>query len=431
MSYLVVNPSDIAGEVAAQPSKSYTHRYLALSLLSEGESKIRNPLISLDTEATISAVQVLGGKVNDFDEGVVVEGTGGKLSPRSNKINVRNSGTTLRLMSAISALSSEKIHLTGDSSILQRPMGSLIGSLQDLGVSAECRGKDGRPPVVVEGELVGGETRISGMVSSQFISALLFACPYSEVGVDLEVEEGLKSKPYVEISLKTLDEVGANIRHDSSLMEYTIPGNQIFDPLDTRVPGDFSSAAFMLVAGALSENGVRVKNLNPRDVQGDRRIIDLLEDFGASVKVGGDWVEVRNAGELYGIDADCSDNPDLVPILSVLGALSEGKTRLYNISHLRYKEVDRLAVMTKELKRLGVDISESKDSLEIFGSKGISGGKVYSHGDHRVAMSLAIAGIFAEDSVRVNDFDCVGISYPDFLKDIDDLGVEIDYYGEN
>ncbi len=424
---LTVSPSIVEGEVEAQPSKSYTHRYFSLALLADGKSRIRNPLLSLDTKATLRAVQVLGGEVEISSDSVEIVGTGGELSPRGNKIDVGNSGTTLRIMTAISSLTPEKIQLTGDQSILERPMGPLVDSLNDLDVSAECQGRDGRPPVLVGGDLVGGETVITGDVSSQFISALLIAGLRSEVGIDLEIEEDLKSKPYVEITLKTIEEAGGVVKPSSSLLSYNIPGEQSLEPMDCSVPGDYSSAAFILCAGALSPEGVKVNNLDPEDVQGDRRIIDLLEDFGASVYVEDDAVRVVGRENISGIDADCSDNPDLVPILTVLGALSEGTTRLYNVGHLRYKEVDRLDVITRELRKLGVKVEEKEDSLKVFGGNEISGGEVRSHGDHRIAMSLAVAGMYAEGPVKVKNFDCVNISYPDFVEDVRSLGVNLDY----
>lgn len=424
---MIVRPSLVEGEVSAQPSKSYTHRLFSIALLANGESSIRNPLLSLDTRATIEAVKVLGGKVENFEGGVKIVGTGGELELRNNEINVGNSGTTLRVMTAISALAPDKVRLTGDQSILKRPMGPLVNSLNDLGVSAECKGNKGRPPVLVGGDLVGGETRIKGTVSSQFITALLIASPYSQVGVDLEVEEDLKSKPYVEITLKTLKMAGGTVKASSSLMSYKIPGEQVFKPLNCTVPGDFSSAAFILAAGALSKKGVKVNNLDPKDVQGDKRIIELLREFGAEVQVGKDSLKVIGREKLTGIDADCPNIPDLVPVLAVLGAMGEGKTRLYNVEHLRFKEVDRLKALKTELEKLGVKIKKKEDSLQIHGNGKISSGEVNSHGDHRMAMSLALAGIFADGSVKVRNADCVNISYPDFVKDIREIGGKIEF----
>lgn len=425
MSWLKVEPSSLKGEITAQPSKSYTHRLLSIALLADGDSRIRNPLISFDTRATLEAVQILGGTVENIKDGLRVSGTAGNLEPRTRELNVRNSGTTLRFMSAISALSPKRVRLTGDESILERPMGPLIDSLSDLGAYAKCRGKDGRPPVVVGGGLEGGETRITGSISSQFISALLIASPYSEVGADLEVEDGLKSKPYVRITLKTLELADVRVRSKHSLMSYSIPGEQIFKPIDFSVPGDFSSAAFVLGGAALTNGLVKINNLDPKDVQGDKRILDLLEDLGAEVKVQDKTVEVRNDGRLRGIDADCSDTPDLVPVLTVLGSLAEGRTRLYNISHLRFKEVNRLKALAVELKKLGVRIKEMEDGLKIWGTDRLEGGELDSYGDHRMAMALAIAGLAADEKVKIRNAESIKVSYPSFVEDMQKLSAKL------
>ncbi len=426
MSQIVVRPSRIEGQIEAQPSKSYTHRLLAIGLLADGESRIKNPLLSLDTRSSVEAVQVLGGNVKEIEDGWKVVGTRGDIRPKRDYIDVRNSGTTLRLMTGVSALSSQRIRLTGDESIVKRPMGPLIKSLSDLGAEAKCEGSKGRPPVVVGGGLEGGETQITGTVSSQFISALLIATPYSEVGVDLEVEDGLKSKPYVRMTLKTLELANVEVDSSSSLMDYSIPGNQTFESFDYSVPGDFSSAAFLLGAAALCKGEVTVNGLDPEDVQGDRKILDLLKDFGADLGIERKSVTVRGGKRLSGIDVDCSDIPDLIPVLAVLGARAEGQTRLYNASHLRYKEVDRLRVLSSELKKMGADIEEMEDGLRITGTGRLGGGKVNSYGDHRMAMAFAIAGLASRDEVRVEGAESTKISYPNFVKDMRSLGAKME-----
>lgn len=424
MTQLIVEPSKLEGRVEAQPSKSYTHRMLTIGLLADGDSRISNPLLSLDTKATLEAVRTLGGKVEEIEDGWRLTGTSGNIEPLEPEINVRNSGTTLRLMSAVSALSPDYIQLTGDESILKRPMGPLVKSLSDLGADAECKGRKGRPPVVVGGGLKGGGTRISGTISSQFISALLIVSPYSEVGVDIEVEENLRSKPYVRMTLKTLKLAGGDIRSKSSLMDFSIPGEQIFQPFDFSVPGDFSSAAFVLGAGALTGEEVEVVNLDPKDVQGDKEILDLLRDFGSEVKVKGRRVRV-SGGDLHGIDVDCSDTPDLVPVLSILGAVADGWTRLHNVPHLRFKEVDRLKALAVELEKLGAQVKELEDGIKIRGTNRLKGTELDSYGDHRMAMALAVAGLVAEGGVKVRRAESIDVSYPKFVEDMRRLGAKI------
>lgn len=429
MAQLKIRPSKLEGEINAQPSKSYTHRALCVGLLARGESKISGPLQSLDTQATLDAAEILGGKLKKSEGKWQIAGTGGKLKPRGQLIDVKNSGTTLRFMSAIAALSPKPVRLTGDESILARPMGPLIGALGELGAESRCEGRKGRPPVVVGGGLAGGEAQITGAVSSQFISALLFACPYAREDVSLMVEEEPRSKPYIRMTLEVLKTAGAGVKYNSSLTEFEIPSGQVFDPIDYEVPGDFSSAAFVLGGAALTGSSVRVKGLDVRDVQGDKRILDLLEEFGAEVEVKGKTVEVTGTGALEGIEADCGDTPDLVPVLGVLGAAADGRTTLTNIPHLRFKEVDRLRALSTELKKLGARVKELPDELQISGTKQLRGGRFNSYGDHRMAMALAVAGLAAKGETVVDGAESIPVSYPNFVGDLRKLGAQLEVKG--
>jgi 3-phosphoshikimate 1-carboxyvinyltransferase len=426
MALLKVKPSKLSGEVAAPPSKSYTHRAFMIAALARGESKIVNPLLGLDTLATIDAVRALGAEITQ--DGVVwrVSGTGGKIKPRADMIDARNSGTTIRLMSAIAAISPKPVRLTGDESILKRPMGPLVEALEKLGAKARCEGRQGRPPVVVGGGLSGGEVEITGAVSSQFISALLIASPYARGDVELAITGNLRSKPYIGITLELLDAVGAKIKRNKSLTEFKISGGQTFKPVDLTIPGDFSSAAFVLGAAALTGSTVRVNNLDVHGAQGDRRIAKLLEEFGADVKVRGKAIEVSGAGELSGIEADCGDNPDLVPVLAVLGSVADGRTRLTNIPHLRFKETDRLRALATELQKLGTEVEELPDELRLKGVRQLKGTRLSSYGDHRMAMAFAMAGLVARGETVVDGAESISVSYPEFVGDMQKLGAKIE-----
>ncbi|MDI6820197.1 MAG: 3-phosphoshikimate 1-carboxyvinyltransferase [Candidatus Hodarchaeaceae archaeon] len=422
MAILRVKPSTLAGEVTAPPSKSYTHRAFSIGLLARGESRVIDPLLSFDTLATIDASRILGAEVKQEGTTWRIVGTAGHLEPRADLIDVRNSGTTLRFMSAIAALSPSSVHLTGDASIRARPMGQLIETLAKLGARARCEGPRGRPPVVVGGGLKGGEVEITGAVSSQFISALLLACPYSEGGVELSITEELRSRPYVEITLEVLDAVGAKIKHNRALTEFWIPGRQVFKATRFSIPGDFSSAAFVLGAAALTGVEVRVNNLDVRGAQGDKRIVDMLREFGVDLRVRGRTVEVTGAGGLTGIEADCGDNPDLVPVLAVLGAVADGRTALTNIPHLRYKETDRLRALASELHKLGARVKELPGELHLRGVKQLKGASLTSYGDHRMAMALAVAGLVAKGETVIDGAESVKVSYPNFIDDMRKLG---------
>lgn len=422
---LRVRPSKLKGEVTAPPSKSYTHRAFAVGLLANGESKIANPLLSFDTQATIDAIKILGAQVTQRNDVWHVVGTGGNLKPSANLIDVKNSGTTLRFMSAIASLSPKSIGLTGDESIRARPMGPLIDALAKLGAKARCEGPRGRPPVVVGGGLKGGDVEVSAVISSQFISALLLACPYAREDVGLLVTE-LRSKPYVEVTLEVLDLAGANIKRSPDFTEFTIPSRQVFRPLEFDVPGDFSSAAFLLGAAALAGTTVKVNNLDFRGAQGDKRIVDLLREFGAEVKVREKVIEVSGGRGLVGIDADCRDNPDLVPVLAVLGAVADGRTTLTNVPHLRYKETDRLRALRSELRKLGASVEELPGELRIRGVKQLRGARLNSYGDHRMAMALAVAGLVTKGEIIIDGAESIKVSYPTFVEDMQKLGAQVE-----
>ncbi len=428
MSSLKVRPSKLLGEVTAPPSKSYTHRAFVIASLAEGESRIRNPLIGLDTQATIDGVKVLGSDV--VKEGNVwkVKGTGGKIRLRQKAIDAKNSGTTLRILSAVAALSKEPVRLTGDESLVKRPMGPLIDALQRLGAKGKCEGKEGRPPVIVGGKLAGGEIEITGAVSSQFISALLIAAPYAEEDVEIRITEKLRSRPYVDITLELLDAAGAKIKRDKEMMNFKIPGGQTFKPLDVEIPGDFSSAAFILGAAAITGSNVRVNNLDVRGAQGDKKIIDFLKDFGTEINVRGKTVEVLGTGELRGVDLDCANNPDLVPILSVLGSVADGRTSIGNVPHLRLKESDRLKVLAAGLQKMGAKVVELQDGLKLTGVEELKGASVQSHDDHRMAMAFAVAGLVARGQTIVDGAESIPVSYPTFVEDMRKIGAKVEVF---
>ncbi|MFH1821525.1 MAG: 3-phosphoshikimate 1-carboxyvinyltransferase [Methanobacteriota archaeon] len=426
MSSLKVRPSKIAGEVDAPPSKSYTHRAFMIALLADGESRITKPLIGYDTMATVDAIKQLGADVVQEGEVWRVKGTAGNLNPRTDLIDARNSGTTIRIMSAIASLSPKPVRLTGDESILKRPMGPLIGALKMLGARAKCEGAQDRPPVVVGGGLIGGDAEITGGVSSQFISALLLAAPYAKNDVKLRITDELRSKPYIDITLELLEKAGVKVRRDRGMMEFNVQGGQTFNPINFTIPGDFSSAALVLGAATITGSAVKVNNLNMKTAQGDKRIVNLLDEFGADLRVHKDAVEIRGAGELSGIEADCGDNPDLVPVLAVLGSVADGRTRLTNIPHLRLKETDRLRALATELRKLGADVEELPDELKIDGAEQLKGARLDSYGDHRMAMAFAVAGLVARGETVVDGAESIPVSYPSFVDDMRKLGAKME-----
>jgi len=414
-----VQRSHLSGEVFAPPSKSYTHRAILITSLGPGGS-IKRPLLSADTRATISASQAFGAEI-DIDEDVKIKGVADRPRTPEDVINVLNSGTTLRFCSAVAALTEGAV-LTGDASIRSRPNGPLLSSLSDLGAQAFSIRNNGKAPLVVRGRMKGGTARLDGSVSSQFLSALLISAPLAEEETRIVIQGELKSRPYAEMTLDMLAEAG--IRIEPGEQEFLVPGNQSFGLKGYTIPGDFSSASYPMAAAAVTGSEVTVKGVLPSR-QGDSAIIDILRRMGAEVSWDREKGDLRvRGGELQAVDVDAGRTPDLVPTIAVLGALAKGKTTVFNAEHVRHKETDRLHAMAVELSRMGADIKERPDGLEITGGV-LHGAKVHGHHDHRIVMALAVAGLVAGDT-EIDTAESVDVSYPGFFARMKGLGAEME-----
>ncbi len=417
---LRVRPSTIEGEVSSSPSKSYTHRAMALALLAEGTSHLRRPLLSGDTLATLSAVRKFGAEVDR--EGEVLHINGGRLRCPDDVINVDNSGTTIRIMAGIASLLPCITVLTGDESIRRRPMQPLIDALAELG--AECRSTrgNGLAPLLVRGPNTGTRTHIKGDVSSQFISSLLISSAVKPVDTEIVLTTPLRSRPYVEITMDMMDRFG--VRSGTIPDGFMVPGGQTYKPQDYAVPGDFSSAAFPLVAGALAGHA-KVRHLDKQDRQGDKAVLDILSKFGAPVHWVGDAVETSRV-PLVGNEVDLSQAPDLFPIVAVMATQAVGVTVINNAEHVRLKESDRIAATMEFLGRMGAEVEERRDGCMIKGPCKLRGASVDSLADHRILMAAAIATLVAEGESVITDGDCFKISYPGFVEDMTALGADLE-----
>ncbi|HIE33942.1 MAG TPA: 3-phosphoshikimate 1-carboxyvinyltransferase [Candidatus Altiarchaeales archaeon] len=419
---LIVKPVDwIEGTVKAPPSKSYTHRAIIIASLADGRSIIHEPLISGDTIASINACKSLGSGIEVKERKLTIDGNSGRPEPIESIINVQNSGTTIRFMASVSALCNRKVTLTGDESIQKRPIGPLLKALEQLG--AQVSSSKGRPPVTVHGPMKGGKCTIKGDISSQFISSLLISLPLTERGGEILIEGKLKSRPYVEMTLEMLQRFGARI--DSYINKFRIKGNQVYGGIEYTVEGDYSSSAFIMAAASLIDSKLRIENLCSESKQGDRKIVEILDKMGSEIRTGRNYVEIRGDGNLNGIEIDMSDIPDLVPIVAVLGSLANGKTLIKNVGHLRYKESDRLHSITTELRKIGADIRERKDYLEINGVKELKSAKLHGWNDHRIVMSLAVVALRANENVVIDSAESIGISFPEFIETMKALGCDI------
>ena len=447
-----VTQSTVQGTTRAPPSKSYTHRALLAAGYSDGAT-VTSPLVSADTKATARAVTAFGGSVADaeassgesFDETattLAVDGFDGRPAVPDDVIDCANSGTTMRLVTAAAALADGTTVLTGDSSLRSRPQGPLLDALADLGVRAASTRDNGQAPLVVTGPLAGGEVAIPGDVSSQYVTALLMAGAVTDDGIEIELTTPLKSAPYVDITLELLADFGIDaepLGGDSDGAAgaggFSVPGGQSYAPEDGSytVPGDFSSISYLVAAGTVAaESGgaVRIEGAKP-SAQGDSAIVEIAERMGADV----DWD--REAGvisvarsELSGVEVDVGDTPDLLPTIAALGAVADGDTRIVNCEHVRYKETDRVAAMAEELETLGAETTEERDVLTIHGSESdLRGATVDGRADHRIVMSLAVAGLVAEGTTTIRGGEHVDVSFPNFFDAMADLGMAVERDG--
>jgi 3-phosphoshikimate 1-carboxyvinyltransferase len=418
-----VSRSDVGGTVEAPPSKSYTHRAIVIGSLGK-YCNIKKPLLSGDTLATVGACKAMGADINVGEDGIEIAGVIGSPQVPEDVINAQNSGTTLRLCMGMASLADGATVFTGDESLRKRPNGPLIKALNDLGAICYSTRFTGTAPIVVHGTMQGGEISIDGGISSQFISSLLISCPFAKSDTTIKINGELKSRPYVEVTLEMIEKAGGNIATD--LKEFNIESGQEYDLKSYHIPGDFSSASYMLAAAAMTGSKVTVENLF-ESKQGDAAILEYLLDMGANVYWDTDNGSVTVEGDtLHGIDIDVGATPDLVPTLAVLAACSKGTTNILNAEHVRYKETDRLHAMATELKKMGVDIVEKPDGLAIKGGK-MKGTEVDGYDDHRIVMALSIAGLVASGTTTINDPDAVNISYPGFFNDLKKLGAKVDY----
>jgi len=417
-----VERSSLCGEVFAPPSKSYTHRAILITSLGPG-GRVLRPLLSADTRATVSACRAFGADISvEDDDEVSITGVSDQPSTPEDVINVLNSGTTLRFISAVAALTDGAV-LTGDASIRTRPNGPLLSTLSELGAEAFSIRNNGKAPLVVRGRMRGGTAHLLGGVSSQFLSALLIAAPLVAADTKIEIEGELKSRPYAEITMDMLTDAGVRVEETREPHAFVVAGGQSFNLKSYTVPGDFSSASYPMAAAAITGSEVTVKGIFPSR-QGDSAIIDILTRMGAKVSWDREAGNLRVRGsDLEGIDIDASRTPDLVPTIAVLGAAARGRTTVFNAEHVRHKETDRLHAMAVELSKMGANIRERPDGLEIVGGP-LSPAKVHGWDDHRIVMALAVAGLVA-GGTQIDTAESVDVSYPGFFREMGKLGAKI------
>lgn len=416
----IVQPSSIGGGIDVPGSKSHTIRALAFALLAEGTSVVRRPLDSADTRSCAKMAERFGARVGMDDGAWTVTGAGGSLPVPEDVINTGNSGTGLYIGMGLAALVCGTTVLTGDAQIRSRPAQGLIDALNSLGAETWSTRNNGSPPVVVRGPMRGGAASVEA-VTSQYLTSLLIAAPFAPGNTEIVVPL-LNERPYVEMTLAWTKRMGVRVEHDG-FSRFRIQGGQRCRAFDAAVPADFSSATFFMVAAAILGAEVTLRGLDPSDTQGDREVAGILGKMGARVETAPGAYTVRG-GSLTGGVFDLNAMPDALPALAVAGCFAGGETRLVNVAQARVKETDRIAVMCAELRKMGADIEELADGILVRG-RPLRGAEVQGHGDHRVVMSLAVAGLAASGKTAIDTAECVSVTFPGFMDLVKSLGGNI------
>ncbi len=408
------------GEITAPPSKAHTHRALFAGLLSEGVTEIENPLSCDDTQATAKAVSALGARVEQDLGSWRLQGNGRPAAPEC-EIQCGESGVTLRFTVPIAALTGSRVTFRGREGLMRRPLEPLAEAMNQLGVRVAV----GQDKVRVEGGPPrGGDVRIPGDVSSQFISGLLLAGPLMENGLRIELTSPLESRDYVSLTAEIMKRHGTKVKYDSEMSRFEIAPKQKYNSTVHQIPGDYSSSAFIMSAAAITKSKVLIRGLSSANSEPDAVIVEMLSRMGAKVNFSDGYLSIEGGG-LKAATFDIRGCPDLGPIIAVLGCYAEGRTQITGAGRLRYNESDRLSAIASELSALGADVTVNDDGLTVSGPTSLNGGVIDPHGDHRIAMAMSVAALGAHEKVIIKDAKCVNKSYPNFFDDLGSLGVEV------
>jgi len=421
----LVKPSTLQGEIQIPPSKSHSLRAILFGALGSGKTTVHNFLPSPDIAAMIQACCSLGCIIKCNENSLEIEGLSGKIQGAEDVIYAGNSGIVLRFIAAIAALGTEPILITGDASIRhQRPMQPLLDALKQLNVQARATRNNGYAPLIIEGPLTNGFTRLFGE-DSQHVSSLLIAASQAPGPFEIEVLNP-GEKPWVAMTLDWLTRLGIPYEN-ADFNRFWIKGNHRYSGFSYTVPGDLSSLAFPVVAALVTQSEILVQHVDMLDCQGDKKLVEILKEMGAQIDedTAAKTLKIHKGNRLKGIVVDMNDCVDAIPILAVAACYAEGTTFLRNVEIARFKECDRLACTVKELRKMGALIEELPDGLKIEGGL-LQGANVFSHHDHRMAMSLVVAGLGAKGETLVQATECISKTFSTFQTDFAKLGALIE-----
>ncbi len=413
----------LAGTAQVPASKSYTMRAIVIALLSGKRCRINNPLVSADTISALYAAQAFGANVEREDGAWIITGPSELKQPKST-IDMGNSGTALFFFASVAALLPGKTVFTGDAQTRKRPIKPLLNSLTVLGAECEFLGNPGDTiPVSIQGPIHGGMTHITG-ATSQYMSSLLLAAPYVGEEVNIICDNPVEL-PYIDMTLEYMGKAGVNVER-TGYNNFVVAPAAYADPLFT-IPADWSSAAFPMICGLLPGSSVSVEGLDFYDQQGDKKIVEFFEAFGAHIEKNEaeGILTVFGDRSLQGTYIDMKDTPDAFPALAVAASFATGDTVFANVSGIRLKETDRVLVMQENLQAMGVSCETDENTMTVHGTGRLRGAELSSYGDHRIAMALSAAGMFASEITTIEDADRVSVSFPGFFEMLKKLGASV------
>ncbi|MEM7133307.1 MAG: 3-phosphoshikimate 1-carboxyvinyltransferase [Chloroflexota bacterium] len=426
MDSLTLKPiAKISGEINLPGSKSFSNRALLLAALAHGTTEITNLLDSDDIGHMLGALQKLGVQFERSADkrSCIVIGNGGAFTSKEHtELFLGNAGTAMRPVCAALCLGAGTFTLTGEPRMEERPIKHLVDSLRQTGCQISYLKNDGYPPLTIQANgIKGGNITIDGSISSQYLTALLMACPLAQADTTITVAGELVSKPYIDITLHTMGQFGVVVENDS-YQRFHIKGQQRYQSPGTfLVEGDASSASYFLAAAAIKGGTVKVTGIGRNSIQGDIHFATVLEQMGANVEWGDEYITVRR-GTLTGIDMDMNHIPDAAMTIATTALFAQGQTAIRNIYNWRVKETDRLNAMATELKKVGAEVVEGDDFIEITPPAELRHAAIDTYNDHRIAMCFSLLAL-DEHSVTINDPKCTAKTFPDYFERLNEVSV--------
>lgn len=403
----------ISADIPIPGSKSITNRALIIGAMARGDTKLFKPLECEDTMVMISCLSDLGFNLYNKKDGLAIGGKEGVIPATTARLYTENSGTTMRFLTGLLSLGNGDYILDGSPRMRERPIKDLLDGLNALGVNLKSINDNGCPPVSIHANgLPGGNCRLAGSISSQFLSAILLCAPYAKKKVTIKIIGELSSRPYVDMTIRMMKDFGVSVIEEKNNIFIVSPG-QYYQGRNYNIEGDASSASYFLAAAAITGGRVKVTNIGENSIQGDSRFPRLLAAMGAKVRTGPDWTEVTGPVK-NGIKTDLNEMPDMVLTLAVTSLFTHGRTVITNVRNLRYKESDRLKALSAELKKIGAIVEELPDGLIIEGGD-LHGAEIDTYNDHRMAMALSLVGLRIP-GIKIRNPECVDKTFPSFFE---------------